>query len=69
MRSVVISWTEVSTHSVTVTVPADFDPENAELGDALGELEDDGFLGVEREGIKVWFLDAVDPGAEVLISG
>lgn len=27
MRSVVITWTEVSTHSVVVNVPADFDPE------------------------------------------
>ncbi|MEE2062270.1 hypothetical protein [Rhodococcus artemisiae] len=31
-----VQWMEVSTHSVTVTVPADFDPENADLGDALG---------------------------------
>lgn len=67
MRSVVISWTEVSTHSVTVTVPADFSPEDAGLGDALASLEDDGFLGVERESIRVWDLDAIDPGAEVLI--
>lgn len=44
----------MSTHSVTVTVPADFDPEDVGLGDALGGFEDDGFLGVEREGIRVW---------------
>ncbi|MEE2062189.1 hypothetical protein [Rhodococcus artemisiae] len=52
---------------MTVTVPADFRPEDAGLGDALGSLEDDGFLGVERESIRVWDLDAIDPGAEVLI--
>ncbi|KLL95201.1 hypothetical protein NJ76_29010 [Rhodococcus sp. IITR03] len=66
MRSVVIEWTEVSSHRVVVNVPADFDPEAVELGDALGSLEDDGFLGVEREGIVVRFLDAPDPAAEEL---
>lgn len=45
MRSVVIEWIEVSSHRVVVNVPADFDPEVVELGDALGSLEDDGFLG------------------------
>ncbi|WP_342661691.1 hypothetical protein Rruber_05489 (plasmid) [Rhodococcus ruber] len=66
MRSVVIEWTEVSSHCVVVNVPADFDPEVVELGDALGSLEDDGFLGVVREGIVVRFLDAPDPAAEEL---
>ena len=46
MRSVVIEWTEVSSHCVVVNVSAVFDPEVVELGDALGSLEDDGFLGV-----------------------
>ncbi|WKX02061.1 hypothetical protein Q3O43_29345 (plasmid) [Rhodococcus aetherivorans] len=67
MRSVVVEWTEVSSHSVVVNVPADFDPEVVDLGDALGGLEDDGFLGVVREGIVVRFLDAPDPAAEVLL--
>lgn len=44
-----------------------FDPEVVDLGDALGGLEDDGFLGVVREGIVVRFLDASDPAAEVLL--
>lgn len=56
MRSVVIEWTEVSSHRAVVNVPADFDPEVVELGDALGSLEDDGFLGVVREGIVVRFV-------------
>lgn len=66
MRSVVIEWTEVSSHCAVVNVPADFDPEVVELGDASGSLEDDGFLGVVREGIVVRFLDAPDPAAEGL---
>lgn len=67
MRSVVISWTEVSTHSVTVTVPADFRPEDAGLGDALGSLEDEGFLGVERGGRQDVGSRCCRSGAEVLI--
>ncbi|MCD5422661.1 hypothetical protein LRS71_24430 [Rhodococcus pyridinivorans] len=47
-------------------MPADFDPEVVELGDALGSLEDDGFLGVVREGIEVRFVDVLDPGVGVL---
>ncbi|UPW06898.1 hypothetical protein M1C57_23655 (plasmid) [Rhodococcus pyridinivorans] len=66
MCSVVIEWTEVSSHCVVVNVPGDFGPEVVELGDALGSLEDDGFLGVVREGIVVRFLDAPDPAAEEL---
>ncbi len=64
MRSVVIEWIEVSSHRAVVNVPAVFDPEVVELGDALGSLEDDGFRGVVREGIVVRFLDAPDPAAE-----
>ncbi|WP_156665397.1 hypothetical protein [Rhodococcus phenolicus] len=56
MRSVVIEWTGVSSHCAVVNVPAVFDPEVVELGDALGSLEDDGFLGVVREGIVVRFV-------------
>ncbi len=66
MRSVVIEWIEVSSHRAVVNVPGDFDPEVVDLGDALGSLEDDGFLGVVREGIVVRFLDAPDPAAEEL---
>ncbi|MGU3587117.1 hypothetical protein ACLBYD_28705 [Rhodococcus sp. C26F] len=66
MRSVVIEWTEVSSHCVVVNVPVVFDPEVVEWGDALGSLGDDGFLGVVREGVVVRFLDAPDPAAEEL---
>ncbi|TWH44431.1 hypothetical protein [Rhodococcus rhodochrous] len=52
---VVICWTEVSSHSVVVNVPADFDPAAVELGDALGGLEGDGFLAVAREGSRCGF--------------
>ncbi|WP_156665281.1 hypothetical protein [Rhodococcus phenolicus] len=38
---------------VVVNVPADFDLKVVGLGDVLGSLEDDGFLGVVREGIVV----------------
>ncbi|BDB61047.1 hypothetical protein RDE2_28410 [Rhodococcus sp. RDE2] len=47
MRSVVIEWTEVSSHCAVVNVPADFDPEVVELGvnrlgfDAASFLEED----------------------------
>ncbi|UQB75696.1 hypothetical protein NXT08_23800 (plasmid) [Rhodococcus pyridinivorans] len=51
---------------VVVNVPADFDLKVVGLGDVLGSLEDDGFLGVVREGIVVRCLDALDPAAEGL---
>lgn len=69
MRTVEIEWTEVATHRATVNVPADFDPERADLENALAELEDDGFIGVEREGISVKFLDAFDVTAETFAPG
>ncbi len=69
MRSVVVSWMEVSAHSVTVNVPADFDPGSVDVGDVLGALADDGFFGVVREGFEVRDLDVVEPGAEVLFPG
>ncbi|MFI6396594.1 hypothetical protein ACIBED_00595 [Rhodococcus coprophilus] len=55
MRSVVIEWTEVSSHCVVVNVLAGFDPEVVALGDALA-LEDGGFLGTVREGIEARFV-------------
>jgi len=67
MRSVVVTWTEVSSHCVVVNVPAEFDPEVVEWGDALGGLEYDGFLGVVRVGMVVRFVDAPDPAAEMLL--
>ncbi len=51
---------------MVVNVPADFDLKVVGLGDVLGSLEDDGFLGVVREGIVVRCLDALDPAAEGL---
>lgn len=62
MRTARIEWTEVSTHRATVNVPTDFDPERADLADALAEL--DGFVGVEREAISVTFLDTLDVTVE-----
>ena len=47
MRTVTIEWVEVSTHQATVNVTPDFDPERADLADALAAL--DGFVGVETE--------------------
>jgi hypothetical protein len=64
MKTVTISWTETSTHEVTVNVPDDFDADDVDsLADDLGSLDDDGFQGVEREGITVEDAD-YDPDAE-----
>ncbi|ROZ52827.1 hypothetical protein EEB12_28685 [Rhodococcus sp. WS1] len=62
MRTVTIEWVEVSTHQAMVNVPPDFDPERADLADALAAL--DGFVGVERNEISVTALDAFDATAE-----
>lgn len=52
-KTVVIEWTEESQRRVTVRVPLDFDADECDLGDGLAELNDDGFLGLERSGIAV----------------
>lgn len=52
-KTVVIEWVEESRHRVKVRVPADFDPDECDLGDGLAELNNDGFLGLERSQIMV----------------
>ena len=62
-KTVVIEWVEESQHQVTVRVPIGFDPDSCNLGDALAELNDDGFRGMERSQIAVFDV-AHDPVAE-----
>lgn len=62
-KTVVIEWVEESRHRVKVRVPADFDPDECDLGDGLAELNNDGFQGLERSQITV-FDASPDPAAE-----
>lgn len=62
-KTVVIEWVEESRHRVKVRVPADFDPDECDLGDGLAELNNDGFQGLERSQIMV-FGTSPDAAAE-----
>lgn len=66
MKTVQITWQEVSEHSVLVNVPDDFDPDNYDLADALAQLENDGFEGLTREGIYVQDDQPFNPTVETL---
>lgn len=49
-RTVVVEWTETSSHRRVINVPIDLTDEDLLecLPDDLGSLDDDGFQGVER---------------------
>lgn len=67
MKTLLVEWTETSTHVAMVNVPADTDPYTLGLENRLAELVDDGFLGVQRE-INSITVVPNDPHAEVLIN-
>lgn len=52
-KTVVIRWREISDHERVVRVVADFDPANRDLANGLAELDDDGFLCLDRDCIEV----------------
>jgi hypothetical protein len=64
MRSIEISWTEVSQHRVRVQVPDCFDASSEDYAweNRLGELDTDGFLGLERTDVTVRELPDGDYG-------
>ncbi len=55
MKIARIEWTELSRHSASVLVPDDFNPDEYDLENALANLDDDGFEGLERENIEVYY--------------
>lgn len=63
-KTVVISWVEECHHEQRVRVPLDFDPEESALGDALAELDPDGFEWLERTQIGVVDAEQHDPAAQ-----
>lgn len=64
LKTVRIRWREISEHERVVHVVADFDPECRDLANDLASLDDDGFQGLERDGIEVEEVND-DPHAEV----
>lgn len=64
MKTVRIRWRETSEHERVVRVKADFDPEGLDLANDLASLDDDGFQGLERDGIEVDVVND-DPHAEL----
>lgn len=66
MRTVLVTWTEVSEHRVRVQVPLGADIDELDLENRLAELNDDGFQGVERHINSVSEVDH-DPRTEILV--
>lgn len=55
MKTIEISWTEVSQHRLRVRVPDGFDTDtyDYDLENQLGELDAGGLVGVERTDVTV----------------
>lgn len=66
MRTVLVTWTEISQHTARVQVPVDADTDELDLENRLAELDNDGFQGLEREIQSVVAVE-FDPDAEVLV--
>ena len=66
MRTVLVTWTEISQHTARVQVPVDADTDDLDLENRLAELDNDGFQGLEREIQSVVTVEH-DPDAEVLV--
>lgn len=67
-RTVVVEWTETSSHRRTINVPIDFTDDDLGdcLPDDLGSLDDDGFQSLERDVDTITAATEFDPDAEVL---
>lgn len=61
MKVVELSWTEISQHRVTVIIDDDLTVDQLidgyDLADAVANLDDDGFIGVERDDMTAEFVD------------
>lgn len=64
MQAVRIRWTETTEHEVIVNMPCGIDFDTLNLADGLADLKDDGYQGVDRDGIDVEVLGAPKFGAE-----
>ena len=67
-RTVVVEWTETSSHRRVINVPIDLTDSDLEecLPDDLGSLDDAGFQSLERDVDTITAATEFDPDAEVL---
>ncbi|KZM68850.1 hypothetical protein [Nocardia terpenica] len=71
MKTIILEWIDISDHSLKVTVPEDFDPDDIDseyedLYDDLAEFDSESYNGCTREGAYIRKVVKYDPQASTL---